>query len=393
MKTNLVILTKEKLISIDAILPLLLELKHDNPTCNIVIVLPSPYNLDLIKKNIHIYNCLTLLNSKILAPRRDNKLIILFFLVKLMCQLAFSRNIFIKFADTLFKHKLFMKILKKISRTVEVFTIIHSPVRSFTPRYATQCAYISKQNPENFKLNFFEALGDDLLLTSITAEDLNQYYNYNVKNSYLYVGYPRTLEQWNQFIQNEINNYPIINNKKYFVYNLSTLKNRLDSLNEPYLEELLKETLDILKDFSKEIHTIFKPHPITDLNLFKNILNDVGYENFSIDYGHPMVLASKAEFCIVNTWSNTVNDAYYQGTPVIEYCSYDKGLTQYWDKYASGWKYTDFFIDRDPILLRDTVASILSGEVEIVRDEEFLRNNFPHTPSITKKRLNELFVH
>ena len=64
MKKNIIVLPKEKLISIDGIIPLLLELKAKHLDCNIIFILPSRDNLALIKKNTHLWQCIETLNVK-----------------------------------------------------------------------------------------------------------------------------------------------------------------------------------------------------------------------------------------------------------------------------------------------------------------------------------------
>jgi len=382
MKTNLIVLTKEKLLSIDIILPILLELKSRYPKINIIFFFPSKSNCDLVKKNLHLWECIQSLDAEVLAPKRDNKILILCFLIRFFVKLIFCENIVIKFGDTLFKHKQFIECLKKFSKTVEIRALIPIPVVDFQDKLA--CLWgLHPDNNNRTESLFGEVLtkDTDYLLTSMRMNDLNSYYQKDIpEKQYIYTGYARRLPKWTEFIDKAMMSYQPIQEKKYFLYVLTTMGPRTDFLDEPLMSGLVKETLTQLKQFNSEIYTIFKPHPLTDLDILGKIINEIGYTNFAIDYGHPTILSSKAEFVIGNTFSNTMYDAFYKKIPIIEYCSYDRRFLTLLDNGSRGGKCCDFFIDRDPSELKGTVHSLLNGNSPVKREQAFIDLNFPKTP-------------
>lgn len=380
-RTNLIILSKEKLISIDAIIPLLMEINAAHSGVSLNIILPNRENYDLISKNTHLIRCLENLKAKIWAPRRDNKLWILIFCIRLFMKMAFSKNYIIKFGDTLFKHKTFIKLLKKFSSITEIKALIMPNTVDFNRIINLQFDVIASKTGVKREKSSLQTDDFDFYLTTLSQQDLKRYHNVNIdKSRIINVGYVRRLPQWSKFVENEIATYQPINQGKYFVFVLSTMGKILSDFQEPEIAELLKESLMELKRFNKHILTIFRPHAITDLERLNKILKEVAYENYIIDYGHPMILAAKAEFMIGNTFSVTMFDAYYQQIPVIEYCSYDRDLFKALENSSLGGKCCDFFIDRDPKLLVKIVSTILDGKIITKRDPRFIKENFPDTP-------------
>lgn len=382
MKTNLIILTKEKLLSIDVILPILLELKAMYPQINIIFFFPSRSNCELVKKNLHLWECVQTLEADVLAPKRDCRLFNLFFLLRFFIKLLFCKNIVIKFGNTLFKHKQFFKYLKKLSKTVEIKALIHMPVVGYQKTLASLWSLHPDHKNETTHI-FGKVLDNatEYLLTSTHIKDLRTYYQEDIsKKKCIYTGYTKRLPKWIEFVKKAVLTYQPIQKKEYCLYILTTMGERTDFLDEPLMSELVKETLTQLKQFNSKLHTIFKPHPLTDVNVLKDIINEVGYQNYIIDYGHPAVLSSKAKFVIGNTFSNTMFDAFYQKIPVVEYCSYDRKLLTLLENTSSAGKCCDFFIDRDPLRLKNIARSLLNGNVKINRDERFVDLNFPKTP-------------
>ena len=384
MKINLIVLTKEKLLSIDTIIPILLELKSRYPQINIIFFFPSKSNCEFVKKNVHLWACIESLNAQILAPQRENRILILCFLIRLFIQLMFCKNIIIKFGDTLFKQKQFFKYLRYVSKTIVIQALILIPVIDFQKNLASIWSLRpkSKKKPQYIFGKIFNE-DSEYLLTSLSMNDLKRYYQDDITDeNYIYTGYTRRLPKWEEFVDKAALSYLPIQNKKYFLYILTTMGLRTNFLNEPLMSDLVKETLTLLKQFNPDIQTIFKPHPITDLKVLHEIIEEVGYSNYLIDYGHPSILSSKAEFVIGNTFSNTMYDAFYNKIPIIEYSSYDRKLLKLMGNGSRGGKCCDFFIDRNPLALKEIVLSLLKGGRTVIRDRSFLDTNFPKTPNL-----------
>jgi len=393
VKKNIIVLTKEKLISADSIMPVLLNLKDCHPDCRILFVFPSVQNYNLIKKNVHLWQCLIRLDAKILAPRRDNRILISLWVIKLLLLLSFSRNVIIKFGDTLFMHKFLLKILKKISHTTEIQALIIPALEDYHYAIKEQWAISKERNASGIRSGQKDYVEYDYYLISMPTDLFRTYYGADIPDSKIInAGYVRRMPQWIKFVRESAGEHVPEERKPYFLFILSTPGKRLNELEEPPLSELLSESLTVLKKFNNRIHTIFRPHAITDVEELKLTLKELDYSNYSVDYGHPMILSPGAEFVIGNFFSTTMFDAYYLGTPVIEYSYYDRELSGRMGFKSYGNSCCDFFIDRDRNKLEEVVSDILEGKIKTKRDSQFIDANFPETPKEFYQLFNKLLA-
>jgi hypothetical protein len=153
----------------------------------------------------------------------------------------------------------------------------------------------------------------------------------------------------------------------------------LNSFQEPEIGELLRETLSVLKNYNENFHTIFRPHAITDIKKLKQILEEIGYSNFSIDYGHPMILSSNAVFAIGNFFSAALFDAYFMNVPIVEYSSYDRAFLESVGGASIAGPCCNFFIDRDACKLDETIKSLIEKKIPLTRDPAIFEECFPDT--------------
>jgi len=377
LTTNLIILPKERLISIDAVIPIIMELKNRHSQCNVFFVLPSKKHFEVLNKNIHLMQCLKLMNAEIIHPPVGSRVVRFFYILRLLIRFSFSENFFFKAGDIIYKHKLFMKILKKISKTREIQLLLLSPIKNYCRERVAVWKTIVDREPDKVLGKALDN-SDDFLLTSVREDDINKYYDGGVPHDkYIYSGYVRKFPQWLKFFPTAVESYPLIKQQPYCLFILTTMGKRLNQIEEPPISEVFKESLIQLKKFNPRMHTVIRPHPITDITILENILKEVEYQNFTIDYGHPAILSSKAAFVIGNSFSNTMYDAYILKRPIILYTGYHKTWR---DKFMK-WPFVDFMFDRDPNAFSETILKILDEKIEIKRDPSFMNDNFPEPPN------------
>jgi len=148
-------------------------------------------------------------------------------------------------------------------------------------------------------------------------------------------------------------------------------------LDEPDSLELFEETLKSLKKYNNKIKTVFKPHAATDLDKIEESCKKIGFKNYEINFGHPMVLAYGADFVISYNWSTTMYDAFYLGKPIIEYNGLDPELLSFFGDWSIGGRCCDFFVQRDPEELDEILKKIMQGENKINRDQKMIEEDFP----------------
>ena len=154
---------------------------------------------------------------------------------------------------------------------------------------------------------------------------------------------------------------------------------------------MIEESLEVMKKYNNKIKTVFKPHSITDLGKIREILDKVGYSNYVIDYSHPMVLSSNAKFVFGNVFSSIMCMAYYLGKPTVEYAQYDPELLERIGGQSLGGKFCDFFINRNRQKLDEVLHRLINGGIEVKRDPEFMRENYPDTHPQFYEFLHRLF--
>ena len=209
--------------------------------------------------------------------------------------MAFRKNIVIKNSEMLPRHSQFMTIIKKISRTYEAFALISNQTlesyRLFEMGYSLRPAKGNSSKRRNsFEYDYYISSLDRSLLKSTYEVDVDT-------KKFMKIGYHRRLPSWTRFMGDGLSTLDNFG-ARYFVFYLTGISGNRLGLNEPDYSVLLMESLKVLKNYNDAIKTVFKPHIITAMDEFYDILDQVGYENYVVDYGHPMILAQKEKLCL-----------------------------------------------------------------------------------------------
>jgi hypothetical protein len=362
-KNKILVVLKNKLISIDSIIPVLLELKSHLPQgVMIYIVFIDQTHFNEVRRNHHIIKILSQMNAELLIPARRTRLYMIFLQAKLLLSLAFSNVLILKSGNCLYLHSYFVRILKLLSNTIEMQFELLPPIPDFIENMAedNKLWNTSSDSSGRVNLNF----DSDYLLSSLNYDLFSLLYSDHIPdNKFIDIGYVRSYPNWLSFVSKEASLIKDRLNGRYCLYILSTLDKRITTLDEPPFADLLIETLEVLKTFSPSLKLVFKPHFITDMARFKSILKELNIENYSIEYGHPSVLAYGSDFVIGNFFSTTMIDAKALGIPVIEYSSYDRRLLCRLKNNSIGGQSCDYFIcNRDKSRLHDIIAKVLPGK-------------------------------
>ena len=124
---NFIVLVKNRLVSIDAILPLLMELKRRNPNARFYMK-SLLRNKKTIEENIDIVEMLKFLDVEIIYSK-NTRVKRFFEVIKFLKIMLFSKNVVLKFNDTFEYHKRYIRFIKKFSRTTEVYCVkLNAPV-------------------------------------------------------------------------------------------------------------------------------------------------------------------------------------------------------------------------------------------------------------------------
>ena len=367
---NIIVVVQDKLITIDSVLPLLMEL-NSICTCKIYIISPDNH-IENLEKNNDIMSCINSIGAELLyLSRSQNKLKFYF---QLLRKFAFKRNFLLKFQNESLNSN-FLFLLKIFSSLKEVF-LFH--LNAVTNQFINNCQIRFEYGSKTANKLKFDSINADFYVTSLDENGL-KLLSFPKSREVIPIGYNRGGAEWKSYIKHRSSEFHLQkSNTKYCLYILSTMFLPLEKLDEPTMEVLLRETLVVLNEFSKDLHIVFRPHAITDMEIFQKVLDDLNVTNYSIDYSHPMILSSNAQFVIGNLYSNTMFDAYKQSIPIVEYASYDKVLLEKFNKWSLGAECCDFFVQRDPVKLKNVINKIVIGDYLINRKESSYQLNISH---------------
>lgn len=344
MKTNIIYACKKKLIGIDATLPLLMELKARFARVNIIILFPDEYNLQEIQKNYHIWKALDEITPSRYCLKHKSRLKRYCTWLWVVFRMLFRKNIIIKQADSMPYHGRFISFIKKFSDTSEIYAHIAGWTIEFH-RSVTIAARlrIAKRRNTTEDIVLLKPHNYDYFISSLDRAHLADIYKTEIEqHKFIQIGYHRKLPQWFSFVERQVR-LSELHDQNYFLYILSGIKGNRWGLDEPDYEELLEETLSVLKKYNASIKTVFKPHIFTDLEDLRILLDKLQYSNYTIDYGHPMVLAANAQFVMNYFFSTTLFDAYYLNTPVVSYSQVDPEYFELIGRKSEGGTACDFF--------------------------------------------------
>jgi hypothetical protein len=363
MKQSLVIFINRKLISIDAILPLLCEIKNISVELTIKVVCPDLSTKVAIDNNIFIKEQIDSIgNIYVLSIRNSNnkrsffnimKTIILLFSFFKDC--IFSRTSFIHFG-LLFKKP--FNFLNYINKNKSYYC--ENDPYGFT-QLMQDVTFLKKNYPINYPLI---KSGNVIAFSKVWNIDKNNEYKY------FYYGPSRKRKFWINLV---------LSKSEYYLEKELTI-NRLDknstliSIMLGYFGELkylsnkdsvmnsLDDTIKILSQHIKEEVVVFKPHVFTDLIILEKILKKYKDFNYIITNLHPMILATRSKFAIANYYSTTLSDFNTLGVKTIEYTDYCPEALSLTSGGSLRPEKIDYFINKDLLYLSDTVKKLLKTE-------------------------------
>lgn len=378
MSVQLVVILRSKLVAIDGILPVLMELKSRYRVGGILLCFHDHEHLEGVRKNYILWKAIESIHAKTLCLHDPNKGRVLWNMMNFLVRTLFRRNILFKSGDTMPRHRLVESLMRVLSRT----TVVKYHFAFKTPELAKNCrierSVVRRRNGMSLEQSTSVEWQYDYFMSELAHEDLQENFGSFVSSDkHIAVGYTRGMTLWREFIRSQKMESRIEGAYCLYVLSFTGAMPRMRGLCEPPIDELIVETLQVLKKHCGSLCIVFKPHIYTDMEEMKKIIERVGYTNYVIDYGHPMLLASGAKFVIGNGFSTTMADCFFIGIPVVEYSYLDRELFEKYGRKSCGGQLVDFFSDRDPKKLDDVVCGILKGALHCRRDRDFIEKNFP----------------
>ena len=326
---------KSKLESIDSILPLIYDLKKNYSTDSIVIF-QNQKDLELIKKNIFIYDTLKTF-SNIRVIKKKNIILNKFRVILLILYLFFK---------TLFRSK----IIHFTQFDQWPFKIISLLFPQNIYRCNSNSYHDERRNLINKILILNEAnhkpVGKNIIALN---EEFKNKFN-DGDNIIFEYKMPRLRKFWHDYVKDNSHIYlekyhpKYSENKKIIFFAITSLHNQ-GFIRDGTSIKIFNQILNLLDKKFKD-HLIFiKPHPTTNLKTLHELTKDK--KNVEITFLHPSLLSYKASFFICDLFSTVTTDAYYLGLTTIEYSIYDRQTLKLTNNKSVGKNFVDYFFHED----------------------------------------------
>ena len=360
---KIIVFVKNKLMSLDTVIPILLEMKVSYGIHSEIVVLDGMAynaiqdNVVLRDINNNIGSVLFLAKgSKVKILRYINALIPLSKIV-IGC-IKGDKIIHFGHLDV-FPFKIFSLLFNK--------NIYRMQGTAYNFDYPVKLQF-RKNNPIPV------LAGKNLIICSDDIK--NTHFRNTGKEKTIYkIGETRTRKSWVEYINSKSEYYF---SKYHADVDISSgfIVFILGGINREFTYNLFLSTIEILKLSNNNIPILIKPHAYTNIdNLNKAI---AGLNLFYITYLHPSLLASRARVFISNGFSNTFGDAHTYGVRTIEYVNFTNDDVEYAElsseelkirsKVSVEPKYVDYFINNDSDKLLKIMREVL--------DQKYIKSNF-----------------
>jgi len=349
----IIVFIKNKLISIDTIMPLLLEMKTlHNVSSRIVISQPLAYRL--IGESVVLQDVINQTGKIIYLGKGVDrgllrKLIIIFQLFAILVHGVLGAK-FIHFsAFNFWPLKIFGIIFNKNTFFSYGGIYIH--------KLAHVCNILRKNN------KILDPIGENIIVYNNDA--YNSYKDTN-KNIFFF-GETRSRKVWRDYVKDNSDRYfeslnVEINRKKgYIVYVLGpVIHANTFNIDKTSISDGFKRTLKILTSVLGGYKVLVKPHPsesdCDSINWIQSQLDEYD-EVFVLTSLHPTLLAIDAVLFISNSFSTVLGDAYRMGVPTIEFSDYNKKTLDLIKESNTDDLLVDHFINNDEVYLRKILSS------------------------------------
>jgi hypothetical protein len=362
MMNDVVILIGDKLIGLDSIVPVAMQLKQERPDLRISYVLLNGETSAVINQNYVLASGAAASGTiRILSDRRrriGRRFVAGLVLTDLMLQLRRRPSLLLSPGDYApFPFSLLARAARAGGGRAVIFCKPSFPgSKAFN--------YVNDNQLEG-RAPKFEDEGDGFLIYHPTqAQD----YRAHTSARPIVVGTPRDMPAWRAHID-----------KMAGLGILDEHGNQLRKLTRPVfivfyhgplhlpqqsndVRQSFLEFIDIVADVAPKASIVVKPHPLCNVDQMANDIQCSPRPDISISYAHPQLLARMATAAVTFAGSNVMNDMYLEGIPVIETTLYRPDVLRHGES---------LFPNRgrisapDPTALREIVASIAAGSTSL----------------------------
>lgn len=392
-KKNMFVFLKPKLISADAIIPLMMELKKARPEFQIHFLVPNDswpdrsvengkrtYNL--LKRNFVLWKAMKGIGTIHVICTHNNK----------YKHQAVDR--LLRFGDLL---KLAMSILLSSKCYLFHFGVLNDfPYRYLAElnrfRGKTFSVEGSKCSGRSFHAVEEKLKGGHAHIAKHVGKfsisfSQQHYERFKAKRKYL-LGPSHRFPEWmrmidrisSDFYTSFYETHPQWLGKKILLYCLGIvdyqpgydegeMRHGRDGMHRLFLE-----TIEVLNRFSDDLLIFLKPHYITNINYVAETVSNLENNNFILTYAHSEVILKRAVTQISNGFSTTLWDGKLLGVPTIEYSDYSEKHLAILKNGPFEPAAVDYFVNGDPKSLKECIRNIIENKRTIISTIE---SSFP----------------
>ena len=331
---KLIFLIESKIIALDIILPVAMEIREENPSINIDFVFLRKDYLDDIKKNYILWNGMKKTGRITFLLYGGNRKSTIYEKVRTCFRLV--SNLF-KIGQTevilFYRRDLSSIFLALLALAVRYGNgaIIGYPKIAHPISKALQISLL-KQEP--FAVHHRFQADRHFIFHPLQKEEQKRF----TSAPSVTIGTPRFFPVWQSYLNDILENDGIYNiqnekidtqSKKILTifypgnHDLPDLENA-SSCRDQFILSLKV----INSSYQDKLKVIVKPHAICNLTELKNDLNEVENLDVELTYAHPQLLAKLSIACIVPNGTNVIDDMYLEGIPVLETSLYKSDIRE-----------------------------------------------------------------
>ncbi len=358
---KLAIILKNKLESVDTILPLAFSLKPNE--CIFFCQNEKHYNI--LKKNIFIFDQLKIIGDIKIISKKEN-----FFLSKIFNLLFLFRLL------GLFLNGYKIIHFGKLDRfPLNIFYLFFSSKIIFSQSNSYFDDRVDFKNILKNKFPQKKTSSKNVLVFNEQSEKI--FSSKKTKNLFL-TGAPRFYKDWQKNLFDQSKNYiknfhPEINeNEKFISFFISSL-NHENFLDNRYYDEIIDDILSSINTLYPKIKILIKPHPTTRQYKLDQIINNKKYKNIILTYLQPNLILIRSLLSITELFGTVMIDANKLGITTVEYTKYDNETLNITNSNSLGDKHIDYFIN----FKKDDLKNILQKKITSKRKEiSYLNTEF-----------------
>jgi hypothetical protein len=342
---KIIVFVKNKLITLDTVIPILVEMKDKYNISSEVVVFDDLAH-EAIGNNIVLKDAINYVGGELFITRGEKvKTLRLFYVVMCFSKLLFH---FVRGAKILHFGHLNVWPLKLIAKIFNKNTYqLQSTAYDFNYPLI---------NIKNKGLKAVEPLGKNIVIFGKRFGE-SRFSEYISKRKIFFFGETRTRSHWIKYIRNKNDYYFNLYHRDIDLSNGAVIfiLGTIDGYE--HKRPLFESTIKILSEKFQDIPVLLKPHAYTEIDIVKEAIASL--DNFYITYLHPSVLATRAIFFISNNFSNVLADAHSFGVTTIEYSKYSVGELLSYNNNSIEPEYVDYFINNNPNKLSDILNNDL----------------------------------